>query len=51
MFHDHAPHEFCDIGLIEIVRGLEIDFLNIQELPVSFDFIPDVIAIELGPGF
>ena len=51
VFLDHAPREFCDIGLIEIVRGLEIDFLNVQELPVSFDFIPDVIAIELGPGF
>ena len=50
MFLDHAAREFRDIGLVEVVRRLEIDFLNVEEFPVSFDFVPDVIAIEFGPG-
>jgi hypothetical protein len=51
VFLDHALRELRDIGLVEIVGGLEIDFLNVQELPVSLDFVANVIAIELGPGF
>ena len=47
---DHAPRELRDIGLVEIIGGLKIDFLDVQEFPVSFDFVADVIAIELGPG-
>jgi hypothetical protein len=51
VFLDHAARELRDIGLVEIVGGLEIDFLNVEELPVSLDFVADVVAIELGPGF
>jgi hypothetical protein len=47
---DHAPRELRDICLIEIVGRPQIDFLDVQEFPVSFDFVTDVIAIELGPG-
>ena len=50
VFLDHAACEFRDIGLVQVVRRLEIDFLNVEEFPVSFDFVPDVIAIEFGPG-
>ena len=50
MFLDHAAREFRDIGLVEVVRRLEIDFLNVEELSVPFDFIANVVAVELGPG-
>jgi hypothetical protein len=50
VFLDHTPRELRDIGLVEIIGGLKIDFLDVQEFPVSFDFVADVIAIELGPS-
>ncbi len=50
MFVDHASREFRDIGLIEIIGRLQIDFLDVEELPMSFDFVANVVAIELGPG-
>jgi hypothetical protein len=43
VFLDHAPREFCDIGLIEVIGRLEINFLNVEELPVPFDFVTDVV--------
>jgi hypothetical protein len=48
---DHAARKFRDIGLVKIIGRLEIDFLNVEEFPVSFDFVANVIAIEFGPGF
>jgi hypothetical protein len=51
VFLDHPPREFCDIRLIEIIGRLQIDFLNLEEFPVSFDFVANIIAIEFGPGF
>jgi hypothetical protein len=50
VFFDHASGEFRDIGLVEIVMDLEIDLLNIQELPVSLDLVLNLIVIELGAG-
>ena len=47
---DHALREFRDIGLIEVIGRLQIDFLDVEELTVSLDFIADAIAIEFGPS-
>jgi hypothetical protein len=45
---DHAPGEFCDIGFIEIVMDIKIGFLNAEQLPMSLDFVLNVIVIELA---
>jgi hypothetical protein len=45
------PREFRGIGFIEVIGRLQIDFLNVEEFPVSFDFVANVVAIEFGPGF
>ena len=51
VFLDHAPRQFRDIGLVEIVGILEIDFLDVEEFPVPFDLVTNVVAIDFGPGF
>ena len=51
MFLDHAAREFRDIGLIQFIGRLQIDFLNLEEFPMPFDFVANIIAIEFGPGF
>jgi hypothetical protein len=38
VFLNHAPGELRDICLVEIIGSLEIDFLNVEELSVPFDF-------------
>jgi hypothetical protein len=47
---DHAARKLRDIGLVKIIGRLEIDFLNVEELSVSLDFVANVVTIELGPG-
>ena len=51
VFLDHAACEFRDIRLIEVIGRLQIDFLDVEQLPVSFDFVANVVAIEFGSGF
>jgi hypothetical protein len=51
VFLDDARRELRHIGLVEIVGILEIRFLNIEEFPVPFDFVANVVAVELGPCF
>jgi hypothetical protein len=50
VFVDHALREFCDIGLIEFIGPLQIDFLDVEEFPMTFDFVANAVAVELGPG-
>ena len=50
VFLNHAPGELRDICLVEIIGSLEIDFLNVEELSVPFDFVANVVAVELGPS-